>query len=291
MNQLLQTLISGLTAGAVYALIALGFTVVYSATKVTNFAHGEFVMLGGLVCATLVTTFGWPLPLAVLATVTIVTAMALALDFLGIQQARQKTVLSFSMISIGVGVLYRGIAQAALGRDVLFMSGFETIPSLRWSNFHVGSQSLWIFITLAVAGALLYYVFMRTRVGTAMRAASQNARAASICGINPRHMSLLAFSIAGASGALAGALIAPIGGAFYDYGLVFGMKGFAAAVIGGLGNPVGAAIGGLVLGVVESLAAGYLLSSYKDAVSFVILLALLLLRPHGLLGRREARRV
>ena len=291
MDQLVQTLVSGLAAGSVYSLIALGFTVAYSATKVTNFAHGEFVMLGGLICASLVGSAGWPIAPALLASVAIVTVAGLGLDVLGIQRARQKTILSFSMITIGFGLLYRGIAQWALGREVLFMPAFGLLPDVQAGGLHIGSQSAWIFLSLLLSGLLLYVLFMRTRIGKAMRAASQSSRAASLCGINPLLMSGLAFAIAGASGAVAGALITPIGAAFYDYGLVFGMKGFSAAVIGGMGNPVGAVVGGLILGAAESLAAGYLASAYKDAVSYVILLALLLWRPHGLLGRREARRV
>jgi branched-chain amino acid transport system permease protein len=291
MNQLLQTLISGLTVGAIYSLIALGFTIVYNATKVINFAHGEFVMMGGLICAALVASMGWSLPLAIVTTVIIVTALAIALDVLGIQRARRKTVLSYAMISIGFGVLYRGAMQIAVGRDILFMPSFGIIPEIRLGDLHIGSQSLWIFLTLALASGGLSYLFLRTRFGKAMRAASQSPRAAALCGIDPRRMSALSFAMAATTGAFAGALIAPIGAAFYDYGLVFGIKGFTAAVLGGLGSPVGAVAGGLLLGVIESLSAGYLVSAYKDAVALAILLILLLAWPSGLFGRIEARRV
>ena len=118
-----------------------------------------------------------------------------------------------------------------------------------------------------------------------------NVRSAALCGIEPTHMSMLAFALAGATGAIAGALIAPIGASFYENGLNFALKGFAAAVLGGFGNPVGAVVGGILLGIGESLCAGYLSSAYKDAVSLLVLLSFLILRPSGLLGRAEARRV
>ncbi len=144
---------------------------------------------------------------------------------------------------------------------------------------------------LAIVSGGLSYLFLRTRIGKAMRAASQSPRAAALCGIEPARMSALAFGMAAAAGALAGALVAPVGGAFFEYGLGFGLKGFAAAVLGGFGSPVGAVVGGLLIGLLESLSAGYLSSAYKDAVALAILLALLLAWPSGLLGRVEAKRV
>ncbi|GGC77893.1 branched-chain amino acid ABC transporter permease [Chelatococcus reniformis] len=291
MTQLLQTLLSGLTTGAIYGLIALGFTIVFNATKVTNFANGDFVMMGGVVCAGLVTLAHWPLLLAVPATIVGVTALGAALDVFGIQRARRKTVLSLAMITIGFSVLYRGLMQVLVGRDVMFAPSFGIIPDIRTAELYVGSQSLWILLALGLISGGLSYLFLKTRLGKAMRAASQSPRAAALCGIDPRLMSIASFAMAAAVGAIAGALIAPIGAAFYDYGLVFGLKGFAAAVLGGFGSPVGAVVGGLLLGLMESISAGYLASAYKDAVALAILLGLLLVWPSGLFGRVEARRV
>jgi branched-chain amino acid transport system permease protein len=291
MNQLLQTLLSGLTTGAIYGLTALGFTIVYNATKVTNFANGDFVMMGGLICAGLVTKGGWPLFLALPTTIAAVTALAVTLEIFGIQRARRKTVLSFAMITIGFSVLYRGLMQVVVGRDVLFMPNFGVIPDIRASSLYLGSQSIWVLLALVVIGGALSFLFLKTRFGKAMRAASQSPRAAALCGIDPRMMSVAAFAMAAAVGAIAGALIAPIGAAFYDYGLVFGLKSFSAAVLGGFGSPIGAVLGGVLIGFAESLSAGYLSSAYKDAVALGILLLILFVRPSGLLGRVEARRV
>ena len=291
MNQFIQIVLSGLAIGAIYSLAALGFTIVFNATKVTNFANGDFVMMGGLIAAALVAKAGWAQPLAVVAAVVITTALGVVLDLLGVQQARRKTILGYAMITIGFSLLYRGLMQVTAGRDVLFMPNFGGLSDLRAGSVYFSSQSTWIVLTLAVVSGLLSYLFLRTRIGKGMRAASQSPRAAALCGIDPRRMSALAFAMAAAVGAVAGALVAPIGAAFYEYGLTFGLKGFAAAVLGGFGSPIGAVIGGVLIGLMESLTAGYLSSAFKDAVALGVLLVLLLVWPSGLLGRVEARRV
>ncbi len=291
MTQLAQTVLAGLATGAIYSMVALGFTIVFNATGVTNFANGEFVMMGGLICATLTTTFNWPLPAAYLGAVGAVVLLAAVLDWFGIKRARRKTVLSFAMITIGFSVLYRGLMQIAIGRDILFMSEFGGLSEIRVDGVFFSSQSQWIVLVLAAVSALLSYLFLSTRLGKAMRAASQNPRGAALCGIDPARMALISFTMAGAVGATAGALIAPIGAAFYDYGLVFGLKGFAAAVLGGFGSPLGAVLGGMLIGLAESLSAGYLASEYKEAISLGILLVLLVVRPSGIMGRIQVRRV
>ena len=291
MVQFLQIGLSGLTTGAIYALIALGFTIVFNATRVTNFANGEFVMMGGLVSASLVNYAKWPTLLAVVAAVGTVTLLAILLVSVGIQHARRKTVLTFAMITIGFGIMYRGLMQVTIGRDVMFVPAFGLFRDLRAFDLYLNSQAIWILLSLVLLSGLLSHLFLRTRIGKAMRAASQSNRAAALCGIDPQRMAILAFVLAGVTGSLAGAVITPIGAAFYEYGLSFGLKGFAAAILGGFGSPVGAVLGGILLGLAESFAAGYLDSGYKDAISLIILLGLLLLWPSGLLGRVEARRV
>ncbi|MDB5829981.1 MAG: branched-chain amino acid transporter permease [Variovorax sp.] len=291
MSQFLQIVLAGISIGAIYSLAALGFTIVFNATKVTNFANGEFVMMGGLISASLVANAHWPAPLAVGFAVVSVAALGVVLDKFGLQQARRKTILGYAMITIGFSLLYRGLMQVVAGRDVLFMPNFGVVPDLRVLDVYFSSQSTWILVTLALVSGALSYLFLRTRLGKAMRAASQSPRAAALCGIEPALMSAIAFAMAAGAGALAGALVAPVGAAFYEYGLSFGLKGFAAAVLGGFGSPVGAVVGGLLIGLLESLSAGYLSSAYKDAVALAILLALLLVWPSGLLGRVEARRV
>lgn len=291
MTDFLQTIVSGFSTGALYALIALGFTIVFNATKVTNFAHGEFVMMGGLISASLVKTMKWPLAEAVIAAVLCVTVAAVLLDRIALKHAKRKTVLTYAMITIGASVFLRGLMQVTAGRSIQFLPSFGGLPDLGIAGVLISSQNLWILVVTLAVGTVLSFLFMRTRIGKAMRAASQNVRSAALCGIEPARMSMLAFALSGATGALAGALIAPIGASFYENGLNFALKGFAAAVLGGFGSPVGAVLGGVLIGIGESLCAGYLSSAYKDAVSLVVLLGVLLLRPSGLLGHAEARRV
>ncbi len=291
MTDFFQTAVSGLSTGALYALIALGFTIVFNATKVTNFAHGEFVMMGGLISAALANFAKWPLPAAVLAAVVCVVVAAILLDRVALQYAKRKTVLTYAMITIGASIFLRGLMQIVVGRGVEFLPAFGVLPGIKLGGVFISSQYVWILVVTVLVGGVLSWLFLRTRIGKAMRAASQNVRSAALCGIEPTRMSMLAFALAGGTGALAGALIAPIGASFYEYGLHFALKGFAAAVLGGFGSPVGAVIGGILLGLGESLCAGYISSAYKDAVSLLVLLAVLLVWPSGLVGQAEARRV
>lgn len=287
----MQIALAGISVGAIYSLIALGFTIVFNGTKVTNFANGEFVMMGGLMSASLITNAKWPALWAVPLSVIGVIIVGVMLDRFGVQQARRKTVLSYAMITLGFSLIYRGLMQIVVGRDLLFMPPFGMLPDLSVIGVYLNSQSIWIMLVLVVVGVGLSYLFRYTRIGKAMRAASQGPRAAALCGIEPLRMSALAFGMAAAVGALAGALVAPLGAAFFEYGLGYSLKGFAAAILGGLGSPLGAIMGGLLLGLMESLSAGYLSSAYKDAVALAVLLLLLLFWPTGLLGRIEAKRV
>jgi len=291
MDQLLQTLLTGMTTGSIYAIAALGFSIVFNATKVTNFANGEFVMIGGLLSASLILGLGLHPILAILLACAATTLLGALIDILGIQHARRKNVLSFAMITIGLGITYRGFMQTFVSSEILFPPVLGGIPTVFVGDLYLSGQNIWILLLLAVVSAALSVMFLRTKVGKAMRAASQQPRAAMLCGIDPRLMSTLAFGMAGLLGAVAGCLIAPIGGAFYGFGLFYGLKGFAAAVLGGFGSSVGAVVGGLLIGVIEATTASYLSSDYKDAAGLLVLIAVLLLRPSGLFGRVEARRV
>ncbi len=248
-------------------------------------------MMGGLISASLVKSAHWPLAQAVVVAVLCVIVCAVLLDRVAIRYARRKTVLTYAMITIGASVFLRGLMQVTAGRSIQFLPSFGGLPDLDVAGVRLSSQYLWVLLVASTVGAVLSFLFLRTRVGKAMRAASQNVRSAALCGIEPARMSMLAFALAGATGALAGALIAPIGASFYENGLNFALKGFAAAVLGGFGSPLGAVLGGVLIGIGESLCAGYLSSAYKDAVSLVALFGVLLMRPSGLIGRAEARRV
>jgi branched-chain amino acid transport system permease protein len=291
MDALLQILVTGVVVGCVYGMAALGFTIVYNATKIINFANGEFLMLGGVLLAGAATAARLPIPVAVLLSVAGTAAIGWMVQRFFLDLARSSEQLTLVMLTIGVALALRGAAAVVFGREIVFVPEFGLIPMVLIGNVYVPSQGLWITIVLSLVSSTLWYVFSRTMFGKAMRAASQESRAAALCGIEPKHVAAVAMTIAGGIGGLAGAMLAPMSGAFYETGIFLGLKGFAAAVAGGLGNPIGAVAGGLLIGVVESLSAGYVASGSKDAVGFILLIVVLILRPQGLVGRAVVTRV
>ena len=288
--QLLQVLFAGLTAGAIYALVALGFSIIYNSSQVINFAQGEFVMIGGMATVSFL-HLGLPLPLAALAAVAATTLVALALDKLAVERARGASVVTLIIITIGASILLRGLASLVWDKNIHALPAFSGDKPIALGGATLLPQSLWVLgVSLAVLAALWWF-FNRTLYGKAMLATSHNRLAAQLAGISVRRVLLVSFGLSGALGALAGILVAPITFTAWDVGVMLGLKGFAAAILGGLGSGPGAVLGGLLLGLAEALAAGYVSSAYKDVIAFVIILAVLVLMPGGLLGRRAAERV
>ncbi len=287
---LVQYLLAGLTVGAIYALVALGFSIIYNASHVINFAQGEFVMIGGMTTMSLAGS-GLPLwaaaPLAVIAA----TLVGLALQKLAVERARSASVVTLIIITIGASILLRGVAGLVWDKGIHALPSFSGDKPIAIGGATILPQSLWVIGVTAASVALLWWFFNRTLTGKAMLAVSHNRLAAQLVGISVRRVLLLSFGLSAALGALGGILIAPITFTSWDTGVMLGLKGFAAAVLGGLGSGPGAVAGGLALGMIESLAAGYLSSAYKDAIAFVIILAVLVFMPSGLLGQRGAERV
>jgi branched-chain amino acid transport system permease protein len=290
-SDLLQYVISGATLGSTYGLAGLGFTVIFNTTEIINFAQGEFVMLGGVLAVFAIRWGGLPLPAAVLLAIALTTMVGVAVDRLTIRPVRGRSVIALIIITIGVSIVLRGTAMLLFGKDTYALPPFSGGEPLSILGASVVPQSLWVGgITLATLIAMKLY-FDRTISGKAMLACACDRKAASLMGINVDTMVTLSFGFSALMGALGGAILAPITLTSYDVGLLLGLKGFAACILGGLGNPFGAVAGGVILGVLESLSAGLISSGYKDAVAFVILLALLVVRPTGLFGARSAERV
>ena len=287
---LLQFLSSGLTAGATYALVGLGFTLIYNASGVINFAQGEFVMIGGMSAVSLV-SLGVPLPLAAVLAVLCGGVVGFALERLAIEGARGASLLTLSIITLGASIALRGAAQLLWDRQFHRLPSFSGEEPLTIAGATILPQSLWVLGVSALIVAGLRAFFSRTLLGKAMLAAAYDPMAAQLVGIDVRLVLRLCFVLAAMLGALAGVLITPIALTSYEAGILAGFKGFAAAMLGGLGHPYGAVAGGLVLGVVEALAAGYLSSEYKDAIGFVILMLVLFFMPNGLFGSARAERV
>jgi branched-chain amino acid transport system permease protein len=288
--QFLQFLLAGLTVGAIYALVALGFAIIYNASHVINFAQGEFVMIGGMAAAAFVDA-GLPLPLAALAAVGGATLVGLALEKLAVEPARGAPVVTLIIITIGASILLRGLAALVRDKKIHSLPAFSGDTPLAIGGATLLPQTLWILATTVLTVGLLWWFFNRTLTGKAILAVSHNRLAAELMGISVRRVLLVSFGLSAALGALAGVLIAPISFTSWDVGVMLGLKGFAAAILGGMGSGPGAIAGGLVLGLVEALGAGYLSSAYKDVFAFVIILAALIFLPDGLAGRRAAERV
>ena len=290
MSELMQFLLSGVTVGAVYALVALGFTIIYNASDVVNFAQGEFVMLGGMI-----TVFafeaGLPLPLAAVVAIAVTAGIGVALNKLAIEPARGAPVVSLIIITIGASIFIRGVTQLTFDKQLHRFPAFSGDDPIRVLGATILPQSLWV-----IAGALavfvgLFFFFTRTLTGKAILATSNNRLAAQLVGINTNWVMTLSFALSAGIGALAGVLVTPITLTSYDVGIALALKGFAAAMLGGMGNPKGALVGGILLGLFEALTAGYLSSQDKDAAAFVVILAVLFAMPQGIFGRKSTDRV
>jgi len=286
----MQYLAGGLTAGAIYALVALGFSIIYNASRVINFAQGEFVMIGGMSAVSLV-ALGMPMPLAIVGAVAIAAVTGLLLERLAVGRARKADVVTLIIITIGASIFLRGLAQLVWDKRIHSLAPLSGERPIAVLGATILPQSLWVLaVTVAIVVALSWF-FNRTRLGKAMLATSYNRLAAQLVGIDVRTVLFASFGLAAALGAVAGVLIAPITFTSYDVGIMLGLKGFAAAILGGLGSFPGAIVGGLVLGLLESLGAGYVSSAYKDVIAFAIILAVLFIRPDGLLGALRSERV
>jgi len=289
--QILQYFISGATVGSTYGLAALGFTMIYNTTEIINLAQGEFVMLGGMLAVFVLRWASVPLPVAVVTAVLAVTAIGVLIDRLTIRPVRNQSVITLIIITIGISILLRGGTMLLFGKDTFSLPSFSGGTPLLFAGTAILPQTLWVMSITALTLAAMKLFFDRTIMGKAMLACSFDASAASLMGINVATMVTLSFALSALVGALGGVILAPITLTAYDVGILLGLKGFAACILGGLGNPFGAVAGGVLLGVLESLAAGLLSSGYKDAVAFIILLLLLFVRPSGLFGKKGAQRV
>ncbi len=285
-----QLIVAGLTVGGIYAMIAIGFVTIYSVTGILNFAQGEFSMLGALLAVSLHKT-GLALPLAILGAVVVVTVFGVVVERLAIFPARRASPVTLIIITIGVSIAIRGAALLIWGTDPYKLPAFSQSENLRLLGTVIVPQSLWILGVVLVCVAALWVLFRLTIFGLAFRACVINRNAARLMGIDPQLMSMFSFAISAFIGALAGVVITPLVFAQYDMGLMLGLKGFVSAVMGGLVSSPHAVAGAFLLGILESLGAGFISTGYRDALAFLILIIFLLFRPHGLLRSAVAKRV
>jgi branched-subunit amino acid ABC-type transport system permease component len=282
-----QLLLPGITTGCVYALVALGFVLCANVSGVVNFAQGEFVMIGGMASAWLVQS-GLPLSLAILAACAIGTTAGALQEIVTLAPVRRMPHFIQITTTVGVAVVLRGLTLIVAGKDALTLPGFSGDGVFVLGETILPYQSLWVWgATLLLLGGT-FLVLQRTATGRAVRACSINMQAARLMGVNAGRLRIIVFAVSGGTAALAGVVITPVVLASWDAGLSYSTKGFIGAILGGFRSPGKAALGGLGIGVLESLAAGYVSSGWKDFIVYGVLLAFLLIRGGVFLRGRIA---
>jgi branched-chain amino acid transport system permease protein len=287
---LLQVLFGGLGTGAIYGLVGIGFSLIYRATGAVNFAQGEWVMLAGMATAA-GHMAGFATGLAGAASLLLVVAVGVVSYLLAVQRLKDASPLPITMVSIGIAIFTKGAIMVTLGKNPTGYPGPLGDAVLRIGGAAIPAQSIIVLAACAGFIVALQQFFARSRTGLALRAAAADRDAAALVGVPVQRMVMLSFALAAAAGAVAGIVITPLTLIDYNQGTMLGFKGFSAAMLGGMGHPLGAVAGGLLLGTLEGLA-GYAISSrFKEAFAFLLLLAVLFLRPSGLFGKGKAERV
>lgn len=290
LSEFLQFSIGGLTSGAVYCLIALGWVAIFNVSGVLNMAQGEFVMLGALTFAALHVNFGAPTGVAIAGAILVPVAAALLMDGLALRRVAPRDISSMILITLGVSVILREGARIVFGADPLRHPPLHAGEPIEFLGAYIVPQILIIWVVTAVLLAFLYFVLYRSMFGKSMRACAESESGARAVGISPTRMRALALSIAAAMSAIAGVLIIPLTAMAFDGGTVIGLKGFVAAALGRMTSYPGAAAAAFAIGIFESMTAGYISSAYKDAMTFGVLLIYLIVgRSSSLLFRGASR--
>lgn len=308
MDALLQQIINGVTLGSVYALVALGYTMVYGIIGLINFAHGELVMVGALTALTVIAallkaSLGLPPALVMLAgllvAIPVCMLLAVGMERIAYRPLRGAPRLAPLITAIGVSIILQNVAMMIWGRGYFSFPSFLKVTTYEFAGASITDLQVFIVLLAAALMAGLLWIVKRTRLGLAMRATSQNIAVAGLMGVDVNRIIVAAFAIGAALAAVAGLMVSSYYGiAHYYMGFMLGLKAFTAAVLGGIGNLGGAMLGGLLLGLIESLGAGYIGdftggvfgSNYQDVFAFFVLIAVLMFRPSGLLGEKSADR-
>lgn len=297
--QVLQLLISGISQGCIYGLIALGFVLIYKATETVSFAQGELMMLGafgGLACMTML---GFPFWLSVISAIVAMAVFGVVLERVVIRPILGQPAFSIVMLTIGIGYVARGLITMIPGigtethtlpvpyKDMIWKMGGDAngIGALV-----INVEQVVVIASTGVLCALLFAVFRYSKVGIAMQASSQNQLAAYYMGIPVKSLNGLVWGLAAAVAAIAGLLLAPITFVHANMGFI-GLKAFPAAVVGGFGSLPGAIVGGLIIGIVESLSGFYLPDGFKDTAAYIVVLIMLMVKPNGLFGEKLRKKV
>ena len=290
----LSYLINGISLGSVYAIIALGYTMVYGIARMLNFAHGDIIMVGGFTVFTIVTTMGGSPVVGILASVVVCTVLGVTIERVAYRPLRDASPLAVLITAIGVSYLLQNVALLIFGSNARQFTSVITVPALKLAGGKLSISSVTIVTILScivIMAALMTFI-NKTKMGQAMLAVSKDRGAATLMGINVNRTISVTFAIGSALAAVAGVLLCSAYPSLSPYtGSMPGIKAFVAAVFGGIGSIPGAFIGGILLGIIENLAKAYISSQLSDAIVFYVLIIVLLVRPTGILGKKMTEKV
>ncbi len=284
MIEFLQQVLNGFAIGGVYVLIALGLTIVFGILGIAHFAHGSVSMFGGYLTFFLVAKMGWPLAVAVIVALIVGFVLGLLIELLAYRPVRNANHINAFIVALGLTMMVEGINLQLFGHEqVVIPTTFNRV--FHFAGITMPELRLYVILASAVVIVAMTLFIDRTKTGQAIRAVADNRDAAILMGVNVRSIPLIVFSISSALGVIAGIMVGMLFAIAPGIGEGLVVKGFAVLILGGLGSMPGAVLGGLVLGITESLAAGFISSAYKDVIAFVVMILVLLVRPQGLLGK------
>lgn len=291
MDKFIQLVISGTSLGAIYGLVAIGFVLVYKATDVMNFAHGELMALGAYFAITMLTSFDLPIAAAMVVTLVFAAAIGAGVHFVTIRPMVGEPIFSVVMVTIGLSVVFRALMLMIWGPGERIFA--KPLPNHVYevAGYRISSLDLIILAVVAIAVSLFALFFRKTSLGLHMRATANRYEAALMMGVNPDRVFAVAWAVAALMAGLGGIFLANILGAVSIGVSAIGLRAFPAAVVGGLDSVPGAVVGGLLIGIIETLATGYIGAEARDVAAFALLLAVLVIRPFGLFGQKEIVRV
>lgn len=294
LSLLLSQLFNGLQTGSIYALVALGYSMVYGIILLLNFAHGDIIMVGGFTVFTIVTTMGGSPVVGILASVVVCTVLGVTIERVAYRPLRDASPLAVLITAIGVSYLLQNVALLIFGSNARQFTSVITVPALKLAGGKLSISSVTIVTILScivIMAALMTFI-NKTKMGQAMLAVSEDRGAATLMGINVNRTISVTFAIGSALAAVAGVLLCSAYPSLSPYtGSMPGIKAFVAAVFGGIGSIPGAFIGGILLGIIENLAKAYISSQLSDAIVFSVLIIVLLVRPTGILGKKMTEKV
>ena len=280
----IQLLVTGITVGSIYSLIALGYVTIYRTSRIVNMAQGAFVMFGAFFAYAFLSELGLPYWLSAILSIVCVAVLGMVMHLLVLRPLIKISLVSIILATMALSILFENVALLKWGGYGKSVPAFTSEKALFFGKVAVFPQSLWVIGLMILVLIGLYALTNMTRVGKQMTATANDPGAASLSGVNTGRMIFLAFAISAAIGALGGIAVTPINSTSYLSGGIYALSGFVAAILGGWGSSTGAVVGGLVLGIIQSLATGFLPAGYQDAIAYVILILILYFRPSGILG-------